>query len=256
MLSAEAANDAETKRLDQAIANREESINNLNEQLQNATGLQKKFLERQVEQEQEALAEEQKAREKAEKERVKSAQNLALIQAIINGAVAITRAFSDLGPIAGAITAVGVAAGIAAQIATIANQQFADGGVLSGPSHAAGGVPVSVGGVGMVEAEGGEAIINKRSTSMFKPLLSAINQAGGGVKFENGGLLGSSIPAPSVGSISSNSNGDIASFLSAFDSRTQAISRRIDNITVTQDLNNLQDIQDNDNNLDVLTTLN
>lgn len=42
-----------------------------------------------------------------------------------------------------------------------------------------GGIPI--------EAEGGEAIINKRSTSMFTPLLSAINQAGGGVSLGNDG---------------------------------------------------------------------
>ena len=49
------------------------------------------------------------------------------------------------------------------------------GMLLQGPSHARGGIPI--------EAEGGEAIINKRSTSMFAPLLSAINEAGGGVPF-------------------------------------------------------------------------
>lgn len=39
-----------------------------------------------------------------------------------------------------------------------------------------------------MEAEGGEAIINKESTAMFRNELSAINQAGGGVKFADGGL--------------------------------------------------------------------
>ena len=51
--------------------------------------------------------------------------------------------------------------------------------LLKGNSHAKGGIPI--------EAEGGEAIINKRSTSMFTPLLSAINQAGGGVSLGNDG---------------------------------------------------------------------
>lgn len=54
------------------------------------------------------------------------------------------------------------------------------GGVLSGPSHARGGIPFSVGGRLGFEAEGGEAIINKRSTAMFRGELSRINQAGGG----------------------------------------------------------------------------
>ena len=54
------------------------------------------------------------------------------------------------------------------------------GMLLRGPSHASGGIPI--------EAEGGEAIINRRSTQMFKPLLSALNEAGGGVKFAAGGI--------------------------------------------------------------------
>jgi hypothetical protein len=69
-------------------------------------------------------------------------------------------------------------------------KMFNNGGVLNGPSHANGGIPFSVGGRLGFEAEGGEAIINKRSTSMFRPVLSAINAAGGGVKFADGGVMG------------------------------------------------------------------
>src|SRR5690606_31575243 len=65
----------------------------------------------------------------------------------------------------------------------------ATGGVLKGRSHAQGGIPFTVGGRPGFEAEGGEAIINKRSTQMFRPLLSRINEAGGGVAFERGGPL-------------------------------------------------------------------
>ena len=60
-----------------------------------------------------------------------------------------------------------------------------------GNSHANGGVKFRVGGR-IHEAEGGEAIINKKSTSMFRPVLSAINSYNGnGVKFADGGLLNS-----------------------------------------------------------------
>lgn len=68
-----------------------------------------------------------------------------------------------------------------------------NGGVIDGPSHANGGVKFSVGGRLGFEAEGGEAIINRKSTAMFKNQLSAINQAGGGVKFANGGVAGNEI---------------------------------------------------------------
>ena len=35
----------------------------------------------------------------------------------------------------------------------------------------------------------GEAVINKRSTAMFRSELSAMNQAGGGVRFAQGGVI-------------------------------------------------------------------
>ena len=66
--------------------------------------------------------------------------------------------------------------------------KFAKGGMVRGKSHAAGGEKFAVGGR-VVELEGGEAVINKRSTAMYKDQLSAMNQAGGGNKFADGGLL-------------------------------------------------------------------
>ena len=67
-------------------------------------------------------------------------------------------------------------------------EEFANGGLVHGKSHAQGGEKFAVGGR-VVELEGGEAVINKRSTAMFSSQLSAMNAAGGGVKFADGGLL-------------------------------------------------------------------
>ena len=67
-------------------------------------------------------------------------------------------------------------------------ESFANGGMVHGRSHAQGGEKFAVGGR-VVELEGGEAVINKRSTAMFRNQLSAMNAAGGGVKFADGGLL-------------------------------------------------------------------
>ncbi len=75
-----------------------------------------------------------------------------------------------------------------AQMSVIGAQQYARGGMVHGKSHANGGEKFAVGGR-VVELEGGEAVINKRSTSMFRGQLSAMNAAGGGVKFADGGLL-------------------------------------------------------------------
>jgi hypothetical protein len=72
-------------------------------------------------------------------------------------------------------------------VARILGVKYEDGGILKGPSHAHGGIPTPFG-----EMEGNEAIINKRSTEMFKPILSAINVAGGGRAFAKGGIPNSS----------------------------------------------------------------
>ena len=50
---------------------------------------------------------------------------------------------------------------------------YANGGLLSGPSHQFGGIKTAMG-----ELEGGEFVINKRSTSAFLPLLQALNDQG------------------------------------------------------------------------------
>jgi hypothetical protein len=73
----------------------------------------------------------------------------------------------------------------AVQLATVLATPLpkaARGKLIHGPSHAAGGT--------LIEAEGGEAIINRRSTSAYKELLSLINQAGGGIPFVRPGSDG------------------------------------------------------------------
>ena len=84
-----------------------------------------------------------------------------------------------------------LAAGASALVGNLIDGQlekFAHGGMVQGKSHAQGGEKFAVGGR-VVELEGGEAVINKRSTAMFRNQLSAMNAAGGGVKFADGGLL-------------------------------------------------------------------
>jgi len=55
---------------------------------------------------------------------------------------------------------------------------YGDGGLLEGPRHAEGGM--------MINAEGGEAIMTRGAVTMFGPLLSQLNQAGGGTSFAKG----------------------------------------------------------------------
>mgnify|MGYP003148943138 CR=1 FL=1 len=132
-----------------------------------------------------------------------------IIMATINGALAITKVTAQTG--IGAIAAAPLTSAlVAAQIAAIASQKFvgkkggltpsienqgtleinkfAEGGMVHGPSHAEGGVKFASGGR-VVELEGGEAVINKRSTALFKPMLSQMNSHNGyGKKFAQGGM--------------------------------------------------------------------
>jgi len=104
---------------------------------------------------------------------------------ITSTASAIARALYDYGfpfnlVVSGIIASLGAVQLQAVQSAPL--PKASRGMLLKGKSHAQGGIPI--------EAEGGEAIINARSTQMYKPLLSAINEAGGGVKFAGGGIPG------------------------------------------------------------------
>lgn len=74
--------------------------------------------------------------------------------------------------------------------ANIANlgKNYGDGGMIEGPRHAQGGV--------MINAEGGEAVMTRGAVTMFAPLLSALNQAGGGTSFSSGAVGGARPDAP------------------------------------------------------------
>lgn len=56
-------------------------------------------------------------------------------------------------------------------------RNYEKGGLLKGPRHAQGGM--------MIEAEGGEAIMTRGAVTMFQPMLSMMNQMGGGTSFGN-----------------------------------------------------------------------
>ena len=88
-------------------------------------------------------------------------------------------------------------AGISNAISSYAPKKKAADGMLIGPSHAEGGIPIKTPG-GMIEAEGGEVIINKKSSAMYRGILSQINQLGGGIKFASGGVLGNISSSPTV----------------------------------------------------------
>ena len=118
------------------------------------------------------------AKEQAKIERENAIRDkiMKTFQVITDTAVAIMAAWTNPWAAPGLIPIITATSAI--QLATIAATPLpkaSKGRLIDGPSHAGGGVPI--------EAEGGEVIINKKSSSAFLPLLSAINEAGGGVPF-------------------------------------------------------------------------
>ena len=64
--------------------------------------------------------------------------------------------------------------------ATPSGRNYAMGGYIDGARHSQGGVPL--------EAEGGEAIMTRGAVTAFAPLLSTLNQMGGGTSFSQGAV--------------------------------------------------------------------
>jgi len=176
---------------------------------------------------------------------MEKANNVAM--ALINGAQAIAKVTAQTG--IGAIVAAPLTSAlIAAQVGMILSQKFvgakggiipggddkfAEGGMVVGNSHAQGGVKFAVGGR-VAELEGGEAVINKRSTALFKPQLSAMNSHNGyGKKFAQGGITPGTRAAldASKGTWSAN---DIAGLISDSINQQQVYVTESD-ITSTQD---------------------
>ena len=76
-------------------------------------------------------------------------------------------------------------------VAEINKVKFQKGGILDGPSHAEGGIPIRIAGRQIVEAEGGEIIVNKNIWTRpdYVAKISEMNYRTGGKRFAEGGVL-------------------------------------------------------------------
>ena len=93
----------------------------------------------------------------------------AVVVSAVKGIAAINQAGSGSG-------GGGEAAGAASAPPNL-GRNYEKGGMLKGPRHAQGGM--------LIEAEGGEAVMTRGAVTMFAPMLSAMNQMGGGTSFGN-----------------------------------------------------------------------
>ena len=117
------------------------------------------------------------------KELARLSKVIALAQIAIETGVATAKGISAAmsvpfpGNLAAIATTIAtIISGMTSAISTVKGAKFATGGYVSGPGT---GTSDSI----PARLSNGESVINARSTAMFGPLLSSLNQAGGGIAF-------------------------------------------------------------------------
>lgn len=128
----DSANQAQMQKFDEDLQKSTERQSMLEEELQNSTGLQAQYIQQQIDQELASQKKLAKEKEKLEKEAKVQKKALAIIDSIINTALAISSA-NTLPPPANvpAMIAAGIAGAL--QTAMIAAQPLATGGVVGKP---------------------------------------------------------------------------------------------------------------------------
>ena len=170
----------------QITQNAANEVNSIESELENARGSRRQHLidqlnaeiekqrqsaaqEREIQKEQENV---QKQQEKLEEERRKAQKRRDIAQATVSTSLAVLNALSTRPWWVGLAQAAIAAAMGAAQVAIISKTKYAKGGLLQGPSHSQGGIPVGATGI---EVEGNEYVVNKKTSMSNLPLMEYVN---------------------------------------------------------------------------------
>jgi hypothetical protein len=213
--------------LNEEIRKTEESIATLEAKAEKASGLKKKRLEKEIIQEKALLEEKNKAAEALQLKAAKDEKKIAIIQSIIQGALAVQRALSfPPGPpvTIGSAIATGVLSAI--QTATIIAQPLAEGGVVTGERiNRKQNIPTRSNGDNVLAyVKRGEVVLNQRQQSLLggSPTFRRIGIKG----FAEGGL----VPPISAPIQALSGNNDLSNFLQVIEAKTDAINNRIDRL--------------------------
>ena len=169
----------------QQVTDSQSRIESLNDQIKSANGLRRDELQKTLDEEmvmlkeresveqQLAIETQKKEEEIAEKERQQKKMQAAqqILAAGVNTAVAITAALPNI-PMA---VLVGVMGAAQTAIAAANYAKMEQGGLLNGKRHSQGGMKIQ--GTN-IEVEGGEYVVNRKSTAKYLPLLESINNEG------------------------------------------------------------------------------
>jgi hypothetical protein len=209
------------KNIEEQLQRSSERQDELNEELQTATGLRRQFIQQQIDAEiknEEMLA---KKQEEIQRKAAKREKAIAVTQSIIQGFLAISKAVASAPPPANIPAIITASIQSAIQTAGILAQPLAEGGAVTpvglpdsgGKVVGVQNIPQTTKGDNvLVAARVGETFLNAKQTKLLRPVLSAARIPG----FANGGLLG----APNLGGLD---NG----LVRAFNDRTNAISGQV-----------------------------
>jgi hypothetical protein len=221
---ARAEKDAEA--INEQITNTENNIADLEAKAEKASGIRKKRIERDIAAQKILLEQQQKEAEAIRLKAAKEDKKIAIIQAIIQGALAVQRALASVPFPANLLAAIPTGIAAAAQIATIAAQPLAEGGVVTGQRvNQKQNIPTRSNGDNVLAyVKRGEVVLNQRQQSLLggSPTFRRIGIKG----FADGGIV-PPISAPL--SAISNDNG-LSNFLQVIEAKTDAINNRIDRL--------------------------
>jgi hypothetical protein len=212
----------EAEAINEQITNTENNIQELEAKAEKASGIRRKRIERDIANQKQLLVQQQAEAEAIRLKAAKDEKKIALIQAIIQGALAFQKALAQ-GSFLLAIPT-GIAA--AAQIATIAAQPLAEGGVVTGERiNRKQNIPTRSNGDNVLAyVKRGEVVLNQRQQSLLggSPTFRRIGIKG----FAEGGM----VPPISAPIQALSGNNDLSNFLQVIETKTDAINSRIDRL--------------------------
>lgn len=212
----------EAEAINEQITITENNIAELEAKAEKASGIRKKRIERDIANQKLLLEQQQKEAEAIRIKAAKEEKRIAIIQAIIQGALAFQRALAQ----GSFLLAVPTGIAAAAQVATIAAQPLAEGGVVTGQRvNQKQNIPTRSNGDNVLAyVKRGEVVLNQRQQSLLggSPTFRKLGIKG----FAEGGMVPPiSPPIQGLGL-----QGNMNEFLQVMEAKTDAINNRIDRL--------------------------
>jgi hypothetical protein len=220
------ANEKAAQIINEEITTTESNIEELEAKAEKASGVRRKRIEKDIASQKELLKQQQIEAEALRIKGAKEEKRIAVIQAIIQGALGISRALASDPPPLNFINAAAVGIANIAQVATIAAQPLAEGGIVTGQRvNQKQNIPTRSNGDNVLAyVKRGEVVLNQRQQSLLggSPTFRRLGIKG----FAEGGMVPPISPPIQGMSLQGNMN----EFLQVMEAKTDAINNRIDRL--------------------------